>query len=731
MANRRIPYVHLAPLHSFAGGLNLRASPFELAPNESPDMLNIDVDPRGGVELRHGVIPMPIYVQTPNVLLENESTFEVGVGGINPIFNCTVARDTTNQHTGTGCAKVTTTGATDYWFGNNDSSRSAVPTTAVKGMPVLPNTRYTFSSWVKASVARSVQFNIRWYNSAGTQISDTAANLATTTSWAQYVSAGASPATAAYAAIWWYNFAGVAGDIFYVDDVMFVQGSNSVSFLQPGADRFSLDGPIVSMQRLQVYGQFEQILVATAQTLWYIDFTSVVNVSGTNYWGTYAIGAWGTAAGFQFRDSGGNTRAHIVNITANAYYVPQANAATTAVGITVMGTTYNDNYNAPTYNNMPLAKYSAVHAGCAWVAWTKESGIEWQNRIRFSHPNSAGDWRSFDYIDVDPGKDGDFITAIVPFHDKLIVFKKQSTYAIVGHSPDTFAVVPISKSVGCVNNSAWAASGDAIYFFSWPLGVMSYSGGANPHWVSDKIAPLIDRGQIAYDKTDQIFLGWSMHRNRLWVSVPYKSLTASASPSQPTRTYVYDPAAEKGGAWMAYDLTPLTMYSWVLTGLGGFLIGGYAGTGRIMLLDWPGDPQPYDVLSPGVPTHIVSYYQTRWVDTGSSATKKNWKTPEFVLRGGSAYDLSVDVYADYDPQVVRKTFPLHATIDPSIVTWDTTNWGANWGPAPVLSNRSQVVKGSGMGTKRAISLKINGPTTNSFWGLNALTMKFVPRPPRS
>jgi len=36
----------------FTGGLNLRADQFQLAPNESPKMFNVEIDPRGGVFLR-------------------------------------------------------------------------------------------------------------------------------------------------------------------------------------------------------------------------------------------------------------------------------------------------------------------------------------------------------------------------------------------------------------------------------------------------------------------------------------------------------------------------------------------------------------------------------------------------------------------------------------------------------------------------------------------------------
>jgi hypothetical protein len=59
MANFR-----LATLASFVGGLNLRADQPSLAPEESPDMLNVDVDPRGGVHSRAGVAPFATVATT-------------------------------------------------------------------------------------------------------------------------------------------------------------------------------------------------------------------------------------------------------------------------------------------------------------------------------------------------------------------------------------------------------------------------------------------------------------------------------------------------------------------------------------------------------------------------------------------------------------------------------------------------------------------------------------------
>jgi len=42
-------------VNDFTGGLNYRADAFKLADNESPDMLNVDIDPRGGFSSRWGM----------------------------------------------------------------------------------------------------------------------------------------------------------------------------------------------------------------------------------------------------------------------------------------------------------------------------------------------------------------------------------------------------------------------------------------------------------------------------------------------------------------------------------------------------------------------------------------------------------------------------------------------------------------------------------------------------
>lgn len=61
----------------FTGGLNLRADQFQLAENESPKMLNVEVDPRGGIFSRGGmrrITTQPIV--GGNILLENNDVLQ-------------------------------------------------------------------------------------------------------------------------------------------------------------------------------------------------------------------------------------------------------------------------------------------------------------------------------------------------------------------------------------------------------------------------------------------------------------------------------------------------------------------------------------------------------------------------------------------------------------------------------------------------------------------------------
>lgn len=96
----------------FTGGLNLRANAFQLGMNESPDLLNVDIDPRGGFASRAGAVEFttdPLGVgapystdfdptaamrlfawnkQEPQLVLMTDTQFCVSDGGYGDNFSC-------------------------------------------------------------------------------------------------------------------------------------------------------------------------------------------------------------------------------------------------------------------------------------------------------------------------------------------------------------------------------------------------------------------------------------------------------------------------------------------------------------------------------------------------------------------------------------------------------------------------------------------------------------------
>jgi hypothetical protein len=89
--------INIFQQQDFTGGLNLRSDQFQLADNESPKMLNVEIDPRGGVFSRGGMqlinaTPViasgtwspekltPFYGATPHVMLTTETKLYKSTG---------------------------------------------------------------------------------------------------------------------------------------------------------------------------------------------------------------------------------------------------------------------------------------------------------------------------------------------------------------------------------------------------------------------------------------------------------------------------------------------------------------------------------------------------------------------------------------------------------------------------------------------------------------------------
>jgi len=385
---------------------------------------------------------------------------------------------------------------------------------------------------------------------------------------------------------------------------------------------------------------------------------------------------------------------------------------------TALGTTFNDNIAAPDNGDMVKGKCIASHRGYLWVANTVTAAGTKKNRVHWSHPNNPEDWRTLDFIDIDDGVDGDEIVALMPYKDRLLVFKQQTCHAITGYSPETFSVATVSNEVGAISQEAVSASESSVYFFSWPDGVMRYDG-AKITWLFERLSPAIKSGTIPSSAQAKIVLAW-MGR-RLWVSVPF-----GVAASDNTRVFVWDPSLSKTGSWVAYDLKLGPMLDWQPMASGSTLLAlsAISGNKRVFKLQ---QGTLTDTFDGSATVQVPTYYYTRWFDPTQPEQRKRWRRPEFVIDADASVTLQVDVFKDYDPTVILRTFTISNTALPVSMLWDTDNWDAKPWSADASTGRQKLVRGLGIGSARTVQLKFTGPATSAAWGVNSIGFKFLPK----
>lgn len=400
----------------------------------------------------------------------------------------------------------------------------------------------------------------------------------------------------------------------------------------------------------------------------------------------------------------------------------------TGAAISNLTQTFNDNLAAPNGGDMPIARYVCAHRGYMWVARTLEGGVPQKNRVRFSHPNGPEDWRTNDYIDIDIGHEGDEIQAIVPFHDRLLVFKQKSVHAITGFAPDNFAVAPVTNRAGLVGPDAVVSNEDEVFFFSWPDGVFRYDG-KNVEWLFNNIYPKIQSGSIPDANAVKIALGWC--KRRLWVSTPYGGSSTNA------RTFVWDPALSgkhKGqsrsdslGGWVVYDFGLGPQLDWRPVNQLNLPLACHVSTGKVLKLEQVGDQDDFG----GGATNITAYYATRWIGD-NPAQRKRFRRSDFVVDNDTASQLPVDVKLDWDPSTIKKTFTLNNVPLGSGGVWDTATWQDGMGTGNMLwggdaTGAQAVLRGPSLGSARSAQVTIKGSTPSKRFGVNAITFKYVPK----
>ena len=386
---------------------------------------------------------------------------------------------------------------------------------------------------------------------------------------------------------------------------------------------------------------------------------------------------------------------------------------------------WNEDFAAPAHGKMPLAKFITAHRNYVFVANTVEDGETHTSRIRWSHPGFPEDWREGDWIDIEPGA-GDAITGVASWQDRLLIFKNNAVFMLLGYDADTFEVVNVSRTVGALNQGAIAVAEEGVFFFSWPEGVFFFDGSKLRDLFAG-LRPLLTDGTVA--RTHRKYISCSWVKQRLWVSIP-----TNVDWYGDGVTLVFDPALGRGGGWTKYQCGS----GWV-----GFAIE-FAPPGEDS--HWyaiPGDTQQrivelhadqaFDDLL-GYENPIRTRYQTPWIDLGNPALAKSWRRPVFVFNNEDNYTLNFTTFGDYNTTEPLGTFTKTVSSGSSSwLVWDEDDWDeANW--ATTAGTPQQIAKGARLGRATAVSLLVEGPPDlehAAMWGVNAITWKYIPKRIRS
>jgi hypothetical protein len=425
---------------------------------------------------------------------------------------------------------------------------------------------------------------------------------------------------------------------------------------------------------------------------------------------------------------------------------------------------WNDDYASPVLGYAPPAALCEAHSGYLFVANIVEDGLTFPNRLRWSHPTSAEDWASTDFIDINIG--GDRITALQSYEDHLLIFKSDSIWALYGYNAESWQLVQKSSTVGAISPQVVTRSETAVFFYSASDrgAVYAYNGER-----AIEISTQLRYAMESLTRSELVWVGWI--GRKLWVTVPW---TYDGPADDNSAVFVFDPTVGDG-AWTYYacksgGIGPIVAGSNTDTQLGPLAVLRSTETPCIVRLEaLPGAADRVwemsvigftddaeggfvltdgdaEIIADGLPGEepFPSVYRTPWISGGWPTRKKSFRRPDFVCRiTGTEHQLNVSSFRDYEEHNPKRrhtvVVPGGLSIDPeasrAAAIWGHFNWGdgTRWGEdgevadLPQLRQGASIRRGSSYGLCRSVQLRVVGATPAANWGVDAIILKMVMR----
>jgi len=402
--------------------------------------------------------------------------------------------------------------------------------------------------------------------------------------------------------------------------------------------------------------------------------------------------------------------------------------------LTTLANTFNDTYTAPDAGDMPLARHVARHAGHMWVADTVESAVRYPHRVRFSHLQNPEDWATADYFDIAPSDDGDPITALVPFRETLLVFKRSGAYIVYGTDKDSFYLEPLSNGSGVDSSDGVAFNAGVCYWFATDGMLMAFNGRQTAP-VMDKLRWWSDLGKIKHGGDHRLM--WA--DGRLWMS-----LEAGSGESVNYFLFVWDPAV---GALTRYDPVVTEMFNWVRvdqdadplflfesdTNLYRFdrsystdrivASGTVDGVDDVALT---GEDAASITSAAGADetsnVRIDGYYRTAWITAGETSSRKRFKRPRVTAAAEGDVNITVDVFFDFNEAGAKRSSDVFVDAKDDEL-WGTMVWGTGrWGDGQ--TDTYEFAKLPSAGTGHAVQFKFSSADNAGRWWVDSIALPF-------
>lgn len=172
--------------------------------------------------------------------------------------------------------------------------------------------------------------------------------------------------------------------------------------------------------------------------------------------------------------------------------------------------------SAPLGGSPPTCKFVVV-----WNDYVVMAG-DGTNKVYYCERENPESWPVANYLVAGGNTDGDEITGLAIAYGHLIIFKRNSIFAVSGATESDFSMSQIGRSEGLVAEGAYANAGNDVWFLG-PSGMSTLGSDLSPTFQSDYVLPRYQNiiTKLLAGNANLPSVVYNSSKQQIWVSVDY------------------------------------------------------------------------------------------------------------------------------------------------------------------------------------------------------------------